>query len=146
MAGALLLPAGAPGADGFKPECAAVVQAVEGKRNVRYLVRCNFLVDALDIRSSRVVSRVLRRPRLDNADVGDRLVCRRTGARQGVRCRGETGSGVRIRGAYAVNGDPCAGLKTRFAVSGGMDCDSPGFACPAIGYSGTLRRDQPRGC
>jgi len=146
LVAAPLLPGGAPDAREFSPSCGAVVQAAEGKRNVRYRVRCNFLVSALDIRSSRPLHRVLRRPRLDNPDQGDRLVCRRTGARRGVRCRGETGQDVRIRGAYAVKGDPCAGLKTRFDASGGIDCDDPGFACPLIGYRGTVRREQPRGC
>jgi len=148
LVGALLLPGGAPDAREFRPSCDAVVQAVEGKRNVRYRVRCNFLVSGLHIRSSRPLHRVLRRPRLDNPDPGDRLVCRRTGARRGVRCRGETGQGVRIRGAYAVKGDPCAGLKTRFVASGGIDCDftEPGFGCPDIGYGVTVRREQPRGC
>lgn len=148
LAGAMLLPTGAPDAREFRPSCGAVVQAAEGKRNVRFRVRCNFLVNALDITSSRRVHRVLRRPGLDNPDKGDRLVCRRTGGRRGVRCRGETGRGVRIRGAYALEGDPCAGLKTRFVANGGVDCDvtDPGFACPAIGYVVTVKRDQPRGC
>lgn len=137
----------APG--GEDPRCSAVTKARPGKtRNVVYRVRCNFEVEQLSIQTNRRVYVVQRRPRLDNPDRGDRLACRRGGQnsrgrfdRRLLRCNGTTGAGVRVVGAFKVNGNPCA-LRAHIRASGGVD----GEVVPDIGYFATVHRRNPRGC
>lgn len=86
------------------------------------------------------------RPRLERGDPGDSLRCRQRSETLGA-CEGTVGENVRVLGALKVRGGPCGRhrLRATFRITGGMDCE-PGEACPDIGYSSTVRVEEPRGC
>jgi len=131
--------------EGNGPRCTAVIKARPGvTRNVVYRVRCNFLVESLVVQTNARVYSVQRAPRLDDPDAGDRLRCRRGRRdRRDVACRGETGSDVRVVGAFRVSGDPCR-LSAQISASGGVDGE-PGEAVPRVGYFAKVNRGRPRG-
>jgi hypothetical protein len=138
----------APAVDGrdFAPRCNAVTKARAGALDIDYRLKCNFGVESFSIRSSRAIDRVARRSRPHLPDPGERVRCRRASTRV-ARCEAY-GTSRTVRGAfgsYGVRGSPCAGLRTRFEASGGVDC-KPGDSCIDIGYAVRVRVPYPRGC
>lgn len=135
-------------AQGFQPSCSAATSRIDGgKYDTAFRLRCNFRVLSFRVRTSRDSAKVGRTVTLIRPDPEDRLRCGRP-ARRLMRCRGEVGRDVLIKGRLAVRGDPCSArrLRTFFRAEGGADCDPPGVPCIDIAYSASARDKSPSGC
>ena len=136
--------------DDGPPACSLVMttppDARTAPRGAEAWVQCNFRVTRLTLRSNAPIARVRERPRLNGADSGDRLSCKRT-ARRRAGCTGSLGSftrpRIRLRLARPTCSDPV--LRMRVTATGGLDCP-PGEACPEIGLITRARTEGALGC
>jgi hypothetical protein len=110
-----------------------------------FRARCSFEMYTVRVSPAdpAIVRAVRKDVQLRNPDPEDHFRCRRSDGK--AKCSGRAGSGVRISGALRMHGRRCR-TATRFDIFGGMDCDTPGVACPSIGYAASLRDPRPSGC
>ena len=128
-ASAAALLAGAAPAKDSQPTCHGSTALGNRPHELAFRVSCNFEMESVDVQPAdpAIVRAVRRHPRLRNPDPEDHFRCWRHG--NAARCAGKAGSHVKLLGALRMHGDRCS-TATKIGVSGGMDCEPPGTACP----------------